>query len=140
MILCSNPRAQYLAHQAEIDAAIARVLERGWYILGDEVKAFEAEFASYAGVSHAVGVGSGTEALHVALRACGIGQGDEVITVSHTAVATVSAIESAGATGISTNAGAPDPPFPARPGAPGSGAFGPGGITGETDTGYKTWF
>jgi len=100
MILCSNPRAQYLAHQAEIDAAIARVLERGWYILGDEVKAFEAEFASYAGVSHAVGVGSGTEALHLALRACGIGQGDEVITVSHTAVATVSAIESAGATPV----------------------------------------
>jgi dTDP-4-amino-4,6-dideoxygalactose transaminase len=100
MILCSNPRAQYLAHQTEIDAAIARVLGGGWYILGDEVKAFEAEFASFTGVSHAVGIGSGTEALHLALRACEIGEGDEVITVSHTAVATVSAIESAGATPV----------------------------------------
>ena len=68
MIPCSNPRAQYLAHQAEIDAAIARVLDQGWYIVGEETKAFEAEFASYIGVRHAIGVGSGTEALHVALR------------------------------------------------------------------------
>src|SRR5882724_1535205 len=100
MILCSNPRAQYLAHRAEIDAAVARVLDEGWYILGGEVKAFESEFASYIGAAYAVGVGSGTEALHLALKACGIGKGDEVITVSHTAVATVSAIESAGATPV----------------------------------------
>jgi dTDP-4-amino-4,6-dideoxygalactose transaminase len=97
MILCSNPVAQYLAHQDEIDAAIARVLQKGWYILGDEVKAFESEFADFIGVARAVGVGSGTEALHVALKACGIGEGHEVITVAHTAVATVSAIESTGA-------------------------------------------
>lgn len=97
MIQCSNPRAQYLAHQAEIDTALHRVLDNGWYILGEEVKAFEAEFAAYLGVAHAWGVGSGTEALHLALAACGVGPGDEVITVAHTAVATVSAIELLGA-------------------------------------------
>lgn len=100
MILCSNPRAQYLAHQTEIDEAVARVLSKGWYILGEEVKKFESEFASYIGAAQAVGVGSGTEALHLALLACGIGEGDEVITVSHTAVATVAAIELAGATPV----------------------------------------
>jgi dTDP-4-amino-4,6-dideoxygalactose transaminase len=100
MILCSNPRAHYLAHKAEIDAALRRVLEGGWYILGEEVRQFEAEFAAYLGVGHGVGVGSGTEALHLALAACGIGPGDEVITVAHTAVATVAAIELAGATPV----------------------------------------
>ena len=100
MILCGNPREQYLAHQTEIDAAIARVLDRGWYILGDEVRAFESEFAAYVGVRHGVGVASGTDALHLALAACEIGAGDEVITVSHTAVATVAAIEMAGATPV----------------------------------------
>lgn len=100
MILCGNPREQYLAHQSEIDAAIARVLAKGWYILGEEVRAFESEFAAYVGVRHGVGVGSGTDALHLALAACDIGAGDEVITVSHTAVATVAAIEMAGATPV----------------------------------------
>ena len=100
MILCSNPRAQYLSHKAEVYVAISEVLESGWYILGEQVRAFEAEFASYVGVAHGVGVGSGTEALHLALSACGIGRGDEVITVSHTAVATVAAIELAGATPV----------------------------------------
>ncbi|MGD8991065.1 MAG: DegT/DnrJ/EryC1/StrS family aminotransferase [Desulfobacterales bacterium] len=97
MIPCANPKAQYLAHKQEIDAAVKRVLESGRYILGDEVSAFEREFADYIGVSHAVGVGNGTESLHLALVACGIGYGDEVATVSHTAVATVAAIELAGA-------------------------------------------
>lgn len=96
MILCGDPRAQFLAHKAEISAAILEVLEQGRYILGTEVAAFEKEFASFIGVPHAVGVGSGTEALHIALRACGIGPGDEVVTVAHTAVATVAAIELAG--------------------------------------------
>ena len=100
MILCSNPHAQYLALREEIDAAIRRVLDSGWYILGEEVAAFEAEFAAYLGIEHAVGVGSGTEAIHLALAACGIGRGDEVITVSHTAVATVAAVEMAGATPV----------------------------------------
>jgi dTDP-4-amino-4,6-dideoxygalactose transaminase len=96
-IPCGNPLAQYRAQKTEIDAAIARVLQGGRYILGEEVRFFEAEFAAYLGVKHCVGVGSGTEAIHTALTACGIGPGDEVITVSHTAVATVSAIEMAGA-------------------------------------------
>jgi dTDP-4-amino-4,6-dideoxygalactose transaminase len=100
MILCANPRAQYLVHQAEIDAAIARVLNNGRYILGEEAQAFEEEFSAYIGVPHGIGVGSGTEALHLALAACQIGAGDEVITVSHTAVATVAAIELAGATPV----------------------------------------
>ncbi|RPJ05864.1 MAG: DegT/DnrJ/EryC1/StrS family aminotransferase, partial [Deltaproteobacteria bacterium] len=68
-------------------------MESGRYILGPEVEAFEKEFADYIGVASGVGVNSGTDALHLALRACGIGSGDEVITVSHTAVATVVAIE-----------------------------------------------
>jgi dTDP-4-amino-4,6-dideoxygalactose transaminase len=100
MILCSNPLAQYRSHRAQIDAAIERVLASGRYILGEEVRAFESEFAAYIGVAHGIGVGSGTEALHVALRSCGIGRGDEVITVSHTAVATVSAIDLAGASPV----------------------------------------
>ena len=91
VILSANPHAGYLAHAAEIDAAVQRVLRGGWYILGEEVAAFEREFAAYIGVSNSLGVGSGTEALHLALRACGIGAGDIVITVSHTAVATVAA-------------------------------------------------
>jgi dTDP-4-amino-4,6-dideoxygalactose transaminase len=97
MILCANPRRQYLAHKDEIDGAVMRVLDRGRYILGEEVKALEAEFAAYIGVGYGIGVGSGTEGLHLALKACEIGAGDEVITVSHTAVATVAAIEQAGA-------------------------------------------
>jgi len=92
-----NPRASYLACKEEIDAAIARVMESGRYILGQEVAAFEQEFAAYIGVRYGIGVGSGTEALHIALRACGIKPGDEVITVSHTAVATVAAIQLCGA-------------------------------------------
>lgn len=100
MILCGNPRAQYLAHKEDIDAAIQSVLDKGRYILGDEVFSFESEFADYVGVGHGVAAGSGTEALHLALAACGIGQGDEVITVAHTAVATVSAIELTGAEAV----------------------------------------
>lgn len=97
MILCSNPKAQYLSYKNEIDAAILRVLDNGWYVLGKEVKRFEEEFARYVGVSCGIGVGSGTEAIHLALASCRIGLGDEVITVSHTATATVAAIELAGA-------------------------------------------
>ncbi|RME35204.1 MAG: DegT/DnrJ/EryC1/StrS family aminotransferase, partial [Thermoflexia bacterium] len=88
---------QYAGLKEEIDAAIGRVLARGRFILGEEVATFEEEFAAACGVACAVGVASGTDALHLALRACGIGPGDEVITVSHTAVATVAAIELAGA-------------------------------------------
>src|SRR5262249_17800616 len=97
MILCSNPKAQYLSRKAAIDAAIQRVLDGGQYILGPEVRAFEAEFAAYLGSRHCIGVASGTAAIEIALRACGIGRGDEVITAAHTAVATVAAIELSGA-------------------------------------------
>ena len=99
-ILPTDPKANYLAYKPEIDAAISRVLDSGWYILGQEVSAFEEEFADYIGVRHGVGVASGTDALEISLRACGIGSGDAVFTVSHTAVATVAAIELAGATPI----------------------------------------
>src|ERR1700704_3317919 len=96
----TDPRAGYLEQKAEIDAAIARVLAGGQYILGREVEAFEAAFAGWLGTAPAVGVGSGTEAIELALRACDIGAGDLVFTVSHTAVATVAAIERAGATPV----------------------------------------
>lgn len=100
MILCANPKAQYLTYKDEIDAAMMRVLERGRYVLGEEVRLFEEEFAAFCGVSHGIGVGSGTEAIHLALRCCDIGPGDEVISVSHTAVATVAAIEMCGARAV----------------------------------------
>ena len=99
-IVQANPHASYLAYQQEIDQAIHRVANSGWYILGKEVSAFEEEFAAFIGLPHAIGVGNGTDALELALRACGIGTGDEVITVSHTAVATVAAIELVGATPV----------------------------------------
>jgi dTDP-3-amino-3,4,6-trideoxy-alpha-D-glucose transaminase len=90
-------KAQYLSVQPELDAAITRVLASGQFILGSEGNAFEREFAEYCGVSYAVGVDSGTSAIQLALLACGIRPGDEVITVSHTAVATIAAIEMTGA-------------------------------------------
>lgn len=96
----ASPGRDYRRNQTEIDAAVRRVLESGWYILGPEVSAFEAEFASYLGSKEAVGVASGTDAVELALRGLGIGPGDAVYTVSHTAVATVAAIERAGATPI----------------------------------------
>src|SRR5579862_3347459 len=93
----TDPRAGYQEQRDAIDAAIARVLAGGQYILGREVAAFEADFAAWLGVGHAVGAGSGTDAIELALRACDVGAGDLVFTVSHTAVATVAAIERAGA-------------------------------------------
>ena len=97
MIPQCNPHAGYLANKQEIDAAISRVLNSGWYILGKEVEAFECEFATWLGVKHAVGVASGTDAIELALRSAGIQAGDQVATVSHTAVATVAAIRRCGA-------------------------------------------
>jgi dTDP-4-amino-4,6-dideoxygalactose transaminase len=92
--------AQYSAHKADIQAAVTRVLESGVYVLGNEVDAFERAFATYCNVTHGVGVGNGTDALILALRALGIGRGDEVITVSHTALATVAAVVATGATPV----------------------------------------
>lgn len=93
-------KKQYASIKSEIDAATQRVYASGWFILGPETEAFEQEFAEYIGVKHGIGVNSGTDALHLALRALGIGKGDEVITVPNTAVATVAAIEMAGATPV----------------------------------------
>ena len=87
-----------LAH--ELDVAIQRVMRSGKFILGPEVESFEAEFAAWCGVEHCIGVASGTEALQLAMLACGIGPGDEVITASFTAMPTVLAIVAAGATPV----------------------------------------
>jgi dTDP-4-amino-4,6-dideoxygalactose transaminase len=100
MITCASPLAQYESHKKEIIDAIGAVLDNGSYILGDEVVAFERTFAAYCGVEHSIGVNSGTDALILAMRAHGIGPGDQVITVSHTALATISAIISTGATPV----------------------------------------
>lgn len=98
--LPADPGGNYLAHKEEIDLAVHRVLDSGWYILGREVAGFEEEFAAYIGARYAIGVANGTDALEIALRACGVAAGDAVITVSHTAVATVAAIELTGATPV----------------------------------------
>jgi dTDP-4-amino-4,6-dideoxygalactose transaminase len=98
MIAQANPGAGYRALKSEIDEAVARALSSGWYILGNELRAFEAEFAAWLGVSSVVGCGNGTDAIALALRALDIGPGSSVVTVSHTAVATVAAIEMTGAT------------------------------------------
>ncbi len=94
------PRAFFDEHRQEVIAAMVRVLDSGWYILGEEVKAFEQEFARQFGFGDAVGVANGTDAIALALRCLGIGPGDRVATVSHTAVATVAAIEMVGATPV----------------------------------------
>lgn len=93
-------RAAYLELRPEIDAAIARVLDGGWYILGPEAEAFEAEWAEYCAASHAVGVGNGLDALSLALRALEIGPGDEVIVPSNTYIATWLAVTAVGATPV----------------------------------------
>jgi dTDP-4-amino-4,6-dideoxygalactose transaminase len=93
----TDPGAFARRHREALLAAMARVLDSGWYILGGEVERFEAEFAAALGLASAVGVGNGTDALALALRGLGIGPGRRVATVSHTAVATAAAIEMAGA-------------------------------------------
>lgn len=83
-----------------IDRAFAEILDSGWFVRGPNVEAFEAAFAAFCGARHALGVNSGTTALQIALMACGIGPGDEVITVSHTFAASVAGIIHAGATPV----------------------------------------
>jgi dTDP-4-amino-4,6-dideoxygalactose transaminase len=100
MIAQTDPRAEYLAYQDEINRAIRAVLTSGRYILGAEVQAFEHEFAEFVGTRFGTGVASGTDALYLALKAIGVGPGDEVLTVPHTAVATVAAVEMCGATPV----------------------------------------
>jgi len=91
-------QAAYLELKDEIDAAVSRVLQSGWYIGGEEVEAFEAEWAEYCEASYCVGVGNGLDALTLALRACDIGPGDGVIVPSNTYIATWLAVSAVGAT------------------------------------------
>ena len=93
-------QAAYVELKEEIDAAIARILDSGYYILGPEVEAFEIEFAAYCEAQHCVGVGNGLDALHLALLAMGIGPGDEVIVPSNTYIATWLAVSHVGATPV----------------------------------------
>jgi len=97
MIPFVDLQAQYRALKPEIDAAVLKVLDQAAFILGPAVAAFEKDFAAFCGTTEAVGVNSGTSALHLALLAAGVGPADEVITVPYTFVATVAAIEYAGA-------------------------------------------
>ncbi len=99
-------RAAYLELKSEIDTAIARVHDSGWYILGPEVEAFEEEWAEYCEASYAVGLGNGLDALTLALRALEIGPGDEVIVPSNTYIATWLAVSAVGATPVPVE---PDP-------------------------------
>lgn len=93
-------RAAYLELKAEIDTAVARVLDSGRYILGPEVEAFEAEWADFCGARHAVGVANGLDALMLSLRALDVGPGDEVIVPSNTFIATWLAVSSVGASPV----------------------------------------
>ncbi|CAH1386233.1 DegT/DnrJ/EryC1/StrS family aminotransferase [Candidatus Nitrotoga sp. M5] len=92
--------ATYHELKSEIDAAVARVLESGWYLLGAELEAFEAEYAAYTGAHYCIGVGNGLEALHLTLRAMDIGPGDEVLVPSNTYIATWLAVSQTGATPV----------------------------------------
>lgn len=92
MIPFSELKTQYQNLQADIQHAFNDVFESSWFVLGKNVEEFEREFASYCNAKHGIGVGSGTEALHLALLACDVQPGDEVITVANTAVPTISAI------------------------------------------------
>lgn len=92
--------AAYRELKPEIDTAVARVLDSGWYILGPEVEAFEAEWAGYCGAKHAIGLANGLDALIIALRALDVGPGDEVIVPSNTYIATWLAVSAVGATPV----------------------------------------
>jgi len=100
MIQFLDLKAPYLELKAELDEAIQRVVSSGWYILGPEVEAFEAEFAAYCGAQHTIGVANGLDALHLALRAMDVGPGDEVIVPSNTYIATWLAVSQCGATPV----------------------------------------
>ncbi|MER2520128.1 MAG: DegT/DnrJ/EryC1/StrS family aminotransferase [Bdellovibrionales bacterium] len=93
-------RAAYLDLRTELDAAYARVMDSGWYIMGEELEGFEAEFAAFSGVKHCIGVGNGLEALYLILSALKVGAGDEVIVPAQTFVATWLAVSMCGATPV----------------------------------------
>lgn len=98
--------APYQELKSELDFAYQRVMASGWFIMGAEVEAFEHEFAAYCGVKHCIGLGNGLEALHLILRAYGIGDGDEVIVPANTYIATWLAVSYAGAVSVPVE---PDP-------------------------------
>lgn len=100
MIPLVDLKAQYASIRSEVDAAMQRVLDSTAFILGPEVRQFEEAFAAWCSARHCVGLSSGTAALELALRACGVGSGDEVITVAHTFIATAEAISAVGATPV----------------------------------------
>ncbi|SEA14183.1 DegT/DnrJ/EryC1/StrS family aminotransferase [Acidovorax soli] len=100
MIPFLDLKAPYLELKQELDEAIARVVSSGWFIGGEEVDQFEAEYATYCGAAHAVGVANGLDALHLALRAMDVGPGDEVIVPSNTYIATWLAVSQCGATPV----------------------------------------
>ncbi|MCC6209307.1 MAG: DegT/DnrJ/EryC1/StrS family aminotransferase [Gammaproteobacteria bacterium] len=97
MIPFLDLKAPHAELRDELRAAYERVLDSGWYVLGGEVEGFEREFAAYCGVAHCIGVGNGLDALHLILRAYGIGAGDEVIVPSNTYIATWLAVSHTGA-------------------------------------------
>jgi dTDP-4-amino-4,6-dideoxygalactose transaminase len=105
-VLFLDLRATYLEIKDELDAAYQRVMNSGWYILGEEVTAFETEFADYCGTKHCIGVANGLEALQLILRSYGIGADDEVVVPSNTYIATWLAVSNAGATVVPVE---PDP-------------------------------
>ena len=104
----ANPGASYRAHRDEIDRALLGVAGSGWYIMGEAVASFEGAFGRYVGADYCISAATGTDALVLILRAMGIGPGDSVVTVSHTAVATVSAIDSVGAHPVLVDVGEDD--------------------------------
>jgi len=95
-----DPAAEYRSLKSELDAAVGRVLASGRYVLGPEGEALERELAAFTGAAHAVGVNSGTDALHLALVACGVGPGDEVIVPAFTFFASAEAVSYTGATPV----------------------------------------
>src|SRR6187401_2455823 len=109
MIPFLDMKSVYAELKTELDAAYARVMESGWFVLGKEVEAFEQEYAAFCGTRHCVGLGNGLEALELTLRAWGIGPCDEVIVPSNTYIATWLAISAVGATVV------PVEPTPAGP-------------------------
>ena len=92
MIDFGGLKQQFNEIAEEIEKAVSRVLRGGWYILGEELSAFESEFSRHVGIRYGVGVNSGSDALLLAVKALGIGEGDEVLTVSHTFISTVDSI------------------------------------------------
>jgi dTDP-4-amino-4,6-dideoxygalactose transaminase len=94
-------KSPYLEIKEELDESYFRVMQSGWYILGEEVESFEEKFASYCNVKYCIGVGNGLDALHLILRGYGIGEGDEVIVPSNTYIATWLAVSYAGGAGCS---------------------------------------